>query len=468
MAQQPSFNVGTMLLMTDGSVLCHDAGGGYGTSNWWRLAPDSQGSYREGTWSQVASMPNTPAGVSYSPLYFASAILNDGRVFVAGGEYNGSATEAESLMAVVYDPFADAWSTLPTPSGWTSIGDAPCCVLPNGTVLIGSISSNATAIYDPVANVWSNAAPKTNGSSEEESWVLLPENTVLSVDCNGHPQTEKYVIANNTWISAGATPSDLVEAASLEVGPAILLPDGRAFAIGATGKTALYTTQTNPTDPGVWQDGPTFPAVPGVANLGAKDAPACLLPNGRVLCVAGPVDGVSGDYLSPTYFFEFDPVAGTISAVAGPGNSGSPPFAGRMILLPTGDMMFSNSSQDVEIYVTDGAPQDWFRPTLTSPPAALTRGSTYTIHGTQFTGLSQAVAYGDDASMATNYPLVRLVQGSTIVYCRTFNFSTRAVATADQDASTDFAVPQGMNSGSYLLQVVANGIASATAPVTVN
>ncbi len=186
-----------------------------------------------------------------------------------------------------------------------------------------------------------------------------------------------------------------------------------------------------------------------------------------MLCVAGPVDGVSGNYLGPTYFFEFDPDASTIGAVPVSGNSGSPPFAGRMILMPTGNVMFANSTGDLEIYIADGSPQDWFRPTISSVSSRLVRGTTYTLHGTQLNGLSQAVGYGDDASMATNYPLIRLVQGPTIVYCRTSNFSTMAVATADQDGSTDFFVPASITAGTYELQVVANGIASSTAPVIV-
>ncbi len=266
-ARPAPFNVGTMLLLTDGSIFCHDAGAGYGTSNWWKFSPDAMGSYRNGTWKKAASIPNTPNGTANSPLYFASAVLNDGRVFVAGGEYNGSSNAADVLAAEIYDPVSDSWSNLSTPNGWTAIGDAPICVLPNGTLLIGSILTNATAIYDPVANSWSASANKNNSASDEESWVLLPENTVLSVDCNGHPQTEKYVIAENAWVIAGATPSDLVEASSLEVGPAMLLPDGRAFAIGATGKTALYSMQANPGDPGQWDPGPDFPQVPGAAKL---------------------------------------------------------------------------------------------------------------------------------------------------------------------------------------------------------
>jgi len=36
-----------------------------------------------GTWLQLASLPP-----GYSPLYFASAVLPDGRLIVEGGEFN--------------------------------------------------------------------------------------------------------------------------------------------------------------------------------------------------------------------------------------------------------------------------------------------------------------------------------------------------------------------------------------------
>ena len=78
---------GTMLLESDGTVLVHnepDNNTTGGTNQWWKLTPDANGSYVDGTWSQIASMP-----ADYSPLYFASAILPDGRMIVEGGEYIG-------------------------------------------------------------------------------------------------------------------------------------------------------------------------------------------------------------------------------------------------------------------------------------------------------------------------------------------------------------------------------------------
>src|SRR3954466_15585350 len=79
LAHQPPFSAGNPLLLTDGTVIAHNTC----APDWWRLTPDNQGSYVNGTWSPIASMPS-----DYGPLYFASAVLPDGRVIVEGGEYN--------------------------------------------------------------------------------------------------------------------------------------------------------------------------------------------------------------------------------------------------------------------------------------------------------------------------------------------------------------------------------------------
>ena len=77
-----------MLLLSNGTVLVHDEPDTNklaATNAWYKLTPDSKGSYIDGTWSKIASMPN-----NYAPLYFASAILPDGRMIVEGGEYLGA------------------------------------------------------------------------------------------------------------------------------------------------------------------------------------------------------------------------------------------------------------------------------------------------------------------------------------------------------------------------------------------
>src|SRR5207244_3825014 len=178
----------------------------------------------------------------------------------------------------------------------------------------------------------------------------------------------------------------------------------RAFYVGATGNTALYTPPTIANQPGSWAAGPTFPTDAGGMQLGAKDAAGCLLPNGNVLCAVGPVDGQAASFLSPTLFFEFD--GGGLVRVPDPPNAGTEPFVGRMLLLPTGQVLFAAGSPEMYAYHPNGGPDFAWRPSITSCPTSLRQGGSYTLHGRQLNGLSQAVGYGDDAMAATNYPLV--------------------------------------------------------------
>jgi hypothetical protein len=93
----------------------------------------------------------------------------------------------------------------------------------------------------------------------------------------------------------------------------------------------------------------------------------------------------------------------------------------------------------------------------------------YSISGTQFNGLSQGSAYGDDAQAATNYPLVRITNNATghVRYAKTHSHSTMAVATGSAMVSTQFDVPADIETGPSTLEVVANGIPSVSASVVV-
>jgi len=396
-------------------------------------------------------------------LYYASAVLADGRVFVAGGEYSDAG--GDTNKAEIFDPIVNTWSSISAPAGWGIIGDAPCAVLPDGRLMLGSINSQQVAIYDPDTNTWTAAGNKDDSSSEE-TWTLLPDETVLTAECNSHPKTEKYVAAADKWVSAGNTPVDLVQASSIEIGPAVLLPDGRVFATGATGHTAVYTPPNIANQPGTWTAGPDFPLDNNRNLMEAKDAPASLMPNGHVLCVAGPA-GEGGTFPGPTSFFEFD--GSSLTAAPNPPNNGGPPYTGRMLLLPTGQVLFAAGGNQIFAYASTGSPDPAWAPHITSCPAKIEAGHSYTLQGRQLNGLSQAVSYGDDASCATNYPLVRIrhVQTGRVYFCRTFNHSTMGVATGSATHSTTFKVPFAAPVGKSELVVIANGIASNACVVDV-
>lgn len=446
LVNQPPFKASTMLLLTDGNVLVQEEAG----KNWWRFTPDAFGNYVNGTWQPLSPMKNTRE-------YFASAVLADGRVFVAGGEYSDGGSDVDT--AEMYDPVWDWWTSLPTPAGWSNIGDAPCSVLPDGRLILGNIFTNETAIYDPVSNTWSKAANKQDRSAEE-TWTLLPDETVLSVECTNHPHAEKYLAAADQWVDAGTLPVELVQASSTEIGPAILLPDGRVFALGATGHTAFYTPPALASQPGTWMQGPDIPLDDQGRPMKAKDAPACLLPNGKILVTAGPAGDGTNDWPFPTFFFEFDGVS--FQPVPSPNSCNQYVFEGRMLLLPTGQVMFANGQADIELYVPDGSPDEDWRPEITSLPFFLRVKQTYSLQGRLLNGVSQAVSYGDDATQATNYPLVRIrnVQTGQVTYARTFDHSSMSVATGLSIQTTHFKIPFDAQLGPSELCVVTNGIAS--------
>ena len=447
---QPPFRASTALLLTDGTVMVQQIE----ASEWYQLTPDIFGSYVNGTWSQLASFPP-----DYGPLYYASAVLADGRVIVTGGEYNLSGGPVWSNRGAVYDPLADAWTELSPPEGWTNIGDAQSTVLADGTFMLANPFNTRIALLDPATLTYTNLNPPKDDRNDEEGWTLLPDGSVLTVDALAAPRSQRYVPSLNQWVDAGSTIVRLEDPSSQELGPAVLRPDGTVFATGATGHNAIYDTTS-----GNWSVGPDFPFVEGEGQYDIADGPASLLPNGNVLCAASP-----GIFNRPTHFFEFD--GQNLTQVADvPNAPGIPSFAGRMLLLPTGQVLFTDGSRDVEVYTAAGSFDPVWAPTITSAPTTVQAGQTYTISGTQFNGLSQGAAYGDDAQSATNYPLVRITNADTghVFYARTHDHSSMGVATGDAIVSTSFDIPVDVELGDSDLEVVANGIPSVPVAISIS
>ncbi len=447
-------SAGVPLLLTDGTVMVQNSD----TSAWWKLTPDAFGDYTKGTWNQLASLPT-----GYGPLYFASAVLADGRVFVMGGEYSfGSAVW--SSRGALYDPIADTWTEIAPPTGWLQIGDAQCTVLPDGRLMMADPFNTNAAILDPSTLTWTPAGTGKVDRFDEEGWTLLPDGTILTLDALSAPHAERYIPSLDQWVSAGDSPVRLEDPASQELGPMVLRPDGTVFATGATGHTAIYTPGATLLDPGTWVAGPDFPILPGIGQLDIADGPACLLPSGNVLCGASP-----GVFRAGTLFFEFDGTT-LIPVPATPRSPQNSSYVGNFLMLPTGQALYTDFSADVQIYTpSTGVGNDSWRPTLTNCPSLLNPGDTVVLQGTQFNGLSQGNAYGDDSSNAENYPLVRIHNLTTdhVVYCRTSNHSTMGVATGSTPTTTQVAIPGTVEPGPSTLEVIANGIASFPVPIAI-
>jgi hypothetical protein len=459
LAHQPPFAASNPLLLTDGTVIAHNGC----ARDWWRLTPDAKGSYVNGTWTQIASLPE-----GYGPLYFASAVLADGRVIVEGGEYNFCQAVWSNLGAI-YDPQADSWVSVDPPAGWRTIGDAQGTVLADGTFMLANCCTTETALFDATNFSWTATGAGKLTVNDEEGWTLLPSGKVLTVDCYvfsydaDGTNSEIYDPATGTWTSAGSTVVQLWDSfpkrPSFEIGPAVLRPDGTVFVTGAyghpsgAGHTSIYDTQT-----GTWTPGPDFPS-----NRDSADGPAALLPNGNVLVQVSP-----GIFKPGSKFFEWNGFS-LLAVPAPPPAHGESSYLGNMLVLPTGEILWTDISGNAWVYSSSGAPNPAWAPTILGGPPVrnINRGSTYQISGNKLNGFSQGAAYGDDAQAATNYPLVRITSRSTghVFYARTHDHSTMAVADIGI-ASTNYDVPVGMETGLGDLVVVTNGIPSA--PVTVN
>ncbi len=448
---QPPDGAQLTFLLTDGTVLAQ----GDGDSDWWKLMPDNTGSYQNGTWTQVASLP-----AGYSPEAFSSAVLADGRVVIVGGEYNFLNFTLTNLGAI-YDPVANTWTNLAPPKTWKYIGDSPALVLPNGKFAVGNKLTKQMRQLDPKTLKWTSLPPKGKKDFDaEEGWTLLADGTFLTADVKSAPNSEIYSTVTKQWKTAGSTIVDLHSPSPFgciqygpngslcyyppgEIGPSILRPDGTVLVTGSytstgngAGNTAVYDSLT-----ATWTVGPTFPN-----GDNAGDSFAALLPNGEVL-----VEGDSGT----SYVFD-----GT-KLTAGPQTPGC------LMVLPNGQVLVGGGA--TEVYTPTGTYQTSWQPIITTAPSTVTRGSTYPISGNQFNGLSQAAAFGDEYQTATNYPLVRITNNKTshVFYARTHGHSTMGVATGSVTVSTNFDVPATMETGASSLVVVANGIPSNPVSITV-
>ncbi len=273
---------GAQLLLTDGSIIMQNYNFPH-TGEVWKLTPDEFGSYIEGTWTQVASLPS-----GYSPYLFASAVLPDGRVIFEGGLFNGPNYDIENTsLGAIYDPVADSWTSVNPPEFFANalgaspmlpIGAAQSVVLEDGTFMLADSQSVQAALLDAKSLTWTPTGHNKFDVNTNEGWTLLPNGNVLTVDTNFNssvssdfiprlagtelynPKTESWNIANNTSVLM----SDYEN--NYEIGPQVLRPDGTVFVVGAvfSGNTAIYDSYAN-----TWAPGPVLPAA-GIGPVGKK------------------------------------------------------------------------------------------------------------------------------------------------------------------------------------------------------
>ena len=453
---QPGADVGVMLQLRDGRILVHEEQSG-NSRNWHILTPDASGSYINGTWSSGGQLQS-----GYAPWFFGSQVLLDGKtIVVEGGEYNSGSSVWTTMGSIgTISGNTITWVKNNPPSGWSTLGDAESVILADGTYMQANCCSAQNALFGG-PNTWTATGSVKQSSNDESAFTMLSNDLVLTVDtktstCGGSQGSELYSQITGLWTCGPNTPVKLYNSNDEELGAAVLMYNNKVIQFGGNVvATAIYDVASN-----TWTAGPT----PG-NRLDQADGPAALESNGKVLAMMSP-----GLFQGGCQMVEYDPIANTLANTANPSNCpGDSSYVGHLMMLPTGQIMFTDFSGTAEIYTPAAGVVSGVAPTISTFPSTLNSPSTNnSLSGAQLNGLSENNAYGDDYQGATNYPLVRLTQVSSpnnVYYATTHDETTHSIAPGTA-VTTLFDMPTGMISGQYTLSVVANGIASA--PVTVS
>ena len=411
-----------------------------------------------------------------------------------------------------------------TPSGTKAYNDSSdeegWAVLPNGQILnydlFQSIATNTgyAETYAPATRAWTSISPAdgtANGtlpvlSDPEVGFELGPilrllDGRAIVIGANQH--TALYTPSSNTWTPGpdmradltgpgGTIPNALFGA---DDAAAAILPNGHVFLTADAGPNPISLDARTeagsasvrvPSSAGLqstWSvsqaDGKNTTIPPGAViysvdsptsiTLGAFDSSGNLVTinaqktRGNIGLVFG------GVFSSPTQLFEFDPGAGTMTPVPGPAGSIlslEAAYPTRMLVLPTGQLLLSDSSNQLYVYTADGSAPAALRPAISR--VEYTDDGVFKLTGTQLNGQSAGAAYGDDDQMNENYPIVRLQDPATgnVYYCRTRNWSSVGVG-GNQPETVEFTLASAVTPGSYELTVVGAGIASQAVQIQI-
>jgi hypothetical protein len=327
--------------------------------------------------------------------------------------------------------------------------------------MLGDSRSRNQALLNETQLTWTTTGANKMDTNAEAGWTLLPNQDLLVVDAYAVPWSEVYNPGSGSWSFAGDTPSILVDSVH-EIGPQLLMTNGSVFVCGAFASAGVPAHSALYSSSGTWTSGPDLPMTSD-GLVDCADAPAALLPNGRALIATGP------GYAQPgVHYFEFDGTTFTEMPTTSHASRARSEDV-HFLILPTGQIFMTDHTHGAELYQSTGKPLPSWAPVVAGWPGNVPRGQLLDVSGTGFNGLSQGAAFGDDAQMATNYPLVRITNNAThhVFYAMTSGHSTMAVATGSAFVGTDFEASASTETGLSTLVVIANGIASAPVSILV-
>jgi hypothetical protein len=354
-------------------------------------------------------------------------------------------------FAELYNPTTGAWSSI-SPSDGTATGTIPVMSsnalgfelgpvlrLQDGRMFVIGANQH-TALYDLPSNTWS-AGPDIMGSLNGNASPFGADDAPGAIMPNGH-----------VIFAADSGPSGFSSSGNITAGSNI---------ITAIPSTALMV-------PGWTVSGS---GIPSGARISSVDSPSQVHINALATSTI-TTDTIKwgGLFNPPTQLFDFNPTTNTISALATPIPDGNlptePSYPTRMLVLPTGQMLFSDSSSQLYVYTQDGGANPLLRPSVNA--ITYNNAGLFTLTGLRLNGQSAGASYGDDDQMDSNYPIIRLTDASgNVFYARTSNWSKAGSVDGAASETVNFTLNPGLTTpGNYTLTVSGAGIASF--PIAIN
>jgi N-acetylneuraminic acid mutarotase len=328
-----------------------------------------------------------------------ATLLSSGKVLVAGGAATSPLTSAE-----LYDPASGSWAFT---GGLATTRDShTATLLTNGKVLVagGKNSNNflsSAEVYDPASGSWTSTGSLAV-ARQNHTATLLPNGKVLVAggeNSGGNPVagTELYDPASGQW---NPTLGNLGTGRLDHT--ATLLPNGKVLVAGGRGNGG-FLASAELYDPA----SATWSPSAGLSVV-RRFHTATLLPNGKVLVAGGQTTQTSSGH--PDTEELYDPASAAWSHTPRLGSTRAVHTATLLlngkVLVAGGTVLTSLAS--AELYETGLGflLPDWV-PQIASAPTTLASGSSLTLTGSRFQGISQASG-GSYQDSSSNYPIVQL------------------------------------------------------------
>jgi hypothetical protein len=400
----------------------------------------------------------------------------------------------------IYEPASDTWVASGTKvypdssdeEGWTMAGDGSII----NYDLFQSIATGGSygEKYTPTTGIWTGISPTdgtANGTIPQLSnpnvgfelgpALRLQDGRIFVIGATQH--TALYTPSTNTWAAGpdiSGTLNGIASPFGADDAPGAILPNGHVI-FAADAGPAEFTSSGNITAGSAvitgipstailqqfWSVSDSAGGVAGGAFILSVDSPSQVtISQSATQTITGDSISWGGVFSNPTQLFDFDPGRNALSPISPAIPDGNLPFQGsypsRMLILPTGQVLFSDASSQLWVYTSTGMADPRLRPIITG--VKYNGGGTFILTGKQLNGQSAGAAYGDDDQMNSNYPIIRMVSGSgNVYYARTTNWSKIGIDGGhgkDSAETVNFTLNPGLTAGHYKLIVSGAGISS--------